>query len=427
MTMRNDPSPDRTERGSRRTTAASVASLVSVVGLLVLALCSVYLFVFFGGSASSSTPTVTQQPGSSDEPVVTDRPRVTPNPSVVITPPPDLRPTVTGTLLFTRTGNIWAASGLNLTQISNKGTDSSPDWSPDGSTIYFVQTIDKQDQTAPFPGPKYDLPVTSIGSMNADGSGRNIIFQGLFHVGGGVWFTGVYQPDVSPDGKTFALVSDFGYVPVTGCDSCYQPVELATMTTSGTKLTNLHVPTANDLGHNDPEWSPNGKQIAFTYNAKSGAIGAPKIGIYTVSTGHLMTLKRGYANPSWAPDGSAIAAERTDGNGRDVVILDPNKGTELARLTTDGNSFAPVFSPDGNQIAYLHRQGLGVDLWVMTLDFTSGGVTLTDNKPITQDGSLDASSPPAWFIPADQRTTPPSFQSAPATPPPASPSDSSVP
>ena len=123
--------------------------------------------------------------------------------------------------------------------------------------------------------------------MNADGSGRQEIYKGLFSQNGGQWYTGVYQPDVSPDGKTFALVSDYGYVPVSGCESCYQPVVLGTMTTQGTKLTNLNVRTANNLGHNDPAWSPNGKQIAFTYNKHDGSDGAPRIGILTVASGKL--------------------------------------------------------------------------------------------------------------------------------------------
>ena len=203
------------------------------------------------------------------------------------------------------------------------------------------------------------------------------------------------------------LVSDFGYIPVNDCISCYQPIVLATMTTSGTKLTNLNVRTANSLGHNDPEWSPNGKQIAFTYNKHDGADGAPRIGIVTVASGKLNLLKPGYANPSWSPDGSTIAAERATATGRDVVILDPGTGAELARLTNDGDSFAPVWSPNGDQIAFLHRAGLGVDLEIMTLSIDTGGITLVSTKPVTQDGSLDATSTPAWFIPAADRKPPP--------------------
>jgi Tol biopolymer transport system component len=341
---------------------------------------------------------------------------VTPNPTIVITPPPEQRPTITGTILFSRTGNIWAASGLDLTSVATAGTDSSPAWSPDGSTIYAIQTTDKPNQDPPFDAAKYFLRVTNIVSMNADGSNRKQVFKGQFSQNGGTWFTGVYQPDVSPDGNRFALVSDLGYVPVNGCESCYQPIVLSTMSTDGTKLTNLKVRYDNDLGHNDPDWSPDGKEIAFTYNSRGGTDGAPRIGILTVSTGSLNLLRKGYANPSWSRDGTMIAAERTTSSGRDIVVLDPRSGSELARLTNDGDSFRPEFSPNGDQIAFLHRKGLGVDLQIMTISQSGGGITLLETKPVTDDGSLDATSSPAWFIPADQITSPPAGPAASAAP-----------
>ncbi len=100
------------------------------------------------------------------------------------------------------------------------------------------------------------------------------------------------------------------------------------------------------------------------------------------------------------------------------MILSAKSGAELARLTNDNDSFAPVWSPDGNQLAFLHRHNLGVDLEIMTLDINAGGITLVDIKPVTEDGSIDP-SPPAWFIPPTDRTplpTPPS--NAVVTPPP---------
>lgn len=392
-----------------------IAPLVSVVGLVLIVLGSVFVMSTFGLQGPNA-PGPTNRPGDTGVPT-TPGPRITPNPTIILTPPPDLRPTIAGTLVFARTGNLWAASGLDLKPIATAGTDSSPVWSPDGSTIYAVETKLKEDVQPPFKGGKYYLFVTNIVTMKADGSNRQQIFKGQFAANGGQWYTGVYQPDISPDGKTLVLVSDYGYIPVNDCVSCYQPIELGTMTAGGNNLTNLNVRTANDLGHNDPAWSPNGKQIAFTYNTKDGADGAPRIGILTVATKKLLVLKKGYANPSWSVDGSSIAAERTTTTGRDVVILDPGNGAELARLTNDGNSFAPVWSPNGDQIAFLHRAGLGVDLEIMTLAIDTGGITLVSIKPVTQDGSLDATSTPAWFIPVDERTAPPQPPAAPTDAP----------
>jgi Tol biopolymer transport system component len=211
---------------------------------------------------------------------------------------------------------------------------------------------------------------------------------------------------VSPDGKTIAVVSDGKFVPNNSNVQDFGPVVLYTMPATGGNLQDMKVRNSNGLGHNDPAWSPDGTKLAFTFNGKDGAVGAPKIGILTLATKQLVLLKKGYANPSWSPDMRYIVAEQTQGNGPDIVVLDPATGAEVAQLTSDGNSFNPVFSPNGDQIAYLKRNGLQVDLRVMTLDLTSG-VTLSSDKPITADGAITADSSPAWFIPVADRTTPP--------------------
>ena len=182
---------------------------------------------------------------------------------------------------------------------------------------------------------------------------------------------------------------------------------LHTLSSKGGKLRKMGANSFGDLGDNDPAWSPDGRMIAFTHNRRQGDDGAPAITIHNRRTGKTKSLKAGYAHPSWSPDGEWLAAEMTTGTGRDIVILDAERGDERARLTTDGDSFAPVVSPDGDQVAYLHRDGLDIDLRLATLQVDDAGrISLVDDRPVTEDGSIDAGSSPSWFIPeAEQLPT----------------------
>ena len=75
---------------------------------------------------------------------------------------------------------------------------------------------------------------------------------------------------------------------------------------------------------------------------------------------------RATSSPSYSPDGRYIAATRTSSFGNDVVILDASNGRELLRVTNDGASWAPVWSPAGDAIAFLHIDGQIVDLKLAT-------------------------------------------------------------
>lgn len=98
----------------------------------------------------------------------------------------------------------------------------------------------------------------------------------------------------------------------------------------------------------DPNWSADGKQIAF-----SNATGD----IYVVSrTGHNLRQVTHSGDtcsdlfPSWSPDGSELAFTRDCGNARIFKISLAQD--DLETLTMGPADYHPAWSPDGTQIAF---------------------------------------------------------------------------
>ena len=205
--------------------APLLAPLVALLGLILIAGGSVFAAAWLdlrrrcGGHRDADVALVTLQLGQTYYPDATDTPgpvaTPTPQPTPIVTPPPNEVATVPGTLSYVRDGNIYAFSGTHVDPAERPGTDSSPTWSEDGKTIYFVRTKEQRGGTppwgkdlGPYRAPSITHYATDIMSMDADGSGRKRLFTSMFKSGKGYWSTVAIQPDVSPDGKTIVLASD---------------------------------------------------------------------------------------------------------------------------------------------------------------------------------------------------------------------------
>ena len=431
-----EPIPPREPRRS----SPIVAPVLAFVALLLVAVVSFGAIQFLDTNLETAAADPSEEPAQDDEPVDEPTTEPTPEPTedagqepqptdepveepteeaepettaepILVVPPSNERADVRGTLVFTRLGgDIWKASGTtleNLTDSSSTKADSSPTWSPDGKHIYFIRSVKKtvRDGRARLEG-KYTLYPTDLWRMNADGSSKKKIFNSLINDGRGQWFSTIAQPSVSQAGNNVVVVSD-------GQDGSNNGVTMHTINSRSGRMNRVGTPSQPlgqiFLGHNDPDFSRDGTKIAFTYNDNAGTEGNPRIGIFTCqtkakcSTGKTKLLKPGYANPSWSPDGKLLAVETTDGSGRDIAIITSRNGTERVQLTNDGNSFAPEFSPNGDQIAYLKRNKLNIDVRVMTLDRDERGrITLASDKAVTSDGSADGHSGVSWYIPRNQ-------------------------
>jgi putative hemolysin len=161
----------------------------------------------------------------------------------------------------------------------------------------------------------------------------------------------------------------------------------------GTPPTRL---TESDVNNFAGPWSPDGSRIAYTCG------GLTTSDICLISSAGILNLTNtddideGF--PAWSPDGSMIAfTTRRDGNNEIYVMLAPAPqeaaapASEWLRLTdASGDDFAPAWSPDGTQIAFVsdRDQRAGVyDIYIMQAN--GSGV-----RRLTADTAIDYE--PAW-------------------------------
>jgi len=317
-------------------------------------------------------------------------------PSGVVLPEPAAA--FPGSIVYAKGGDIWIQTGDKVRRLTATGLDSMPSWSPDGTTIYFVRTTDDQGLW-PSGGTlrRYQMTVPNIMSIAADGTGQaQLLRSGKYSQGGKTWFYWMREPVMSPNGKTFALVSD-------APDPTKSDVILQFWTPATNRSSIPDITEMAPLGHQDPTWRPDGKMLYYVRNAREGAQGTPVIYRWDVvkKTSSPVTGP-GYLEPSFSPDVRFIAVTQTNSFGSDVVVLDAARGREVLRVTTDHQSWAPVWSPAGDEIAFFHIQGEIVDLKMVVLDGTGPDWTIKETKALTSVSGLDGSSRPGWFIPADQ-------------------------
>ncbi len=123
-----------------------------------------------------------------------------------------------------------------------------------------------------------------------------------------------------------------------------------------------------------PKWSPDGRNLAFSYFDNSGIW---HLGIYNIQTTSSKPLTgdsaREYA-PVWSPDGTKIAFQSNRNGNNDIWIKDLVTDTITPVILSETYKYGQEFSPEGNLLAYFDQGNLYV------IDLKSGGTILIDDN-----------------------------------------------
>lgn len=265
--------------------------------------------------------------------------------------------------------------GTRLRQITHglPAGDGGLSWSPDGRGLLF----------SVFEGGGGG----HIFKSRVDGSGLTDISAACTGTCRGF---GDANPVYSPDGKRIAFERAFGPL-VNGNASV---VAIFTMNADGTDLTQL-TQTPKGSADQQPQWSPNGREIAFVHSAPS------KKGVIEVmntdgsNVRRLTPFRIDASDPRWSPDGKRLLFN-TYGNPTQF------KSANLFTMRADGThrvalthyaggtlqAFADGWSPDGTQILFHRMAFSGSDTEVggfYILDLRSKHIRRLTHKTLRYD------------------------------------------
>jgi eukaryotic-like serine/threonine-protein kinase len=146
--------------------------------------------------------------------------------------------------------------------------------------------------------------------------------------------------------------------------------------------------TFEGSSNTSPEWTPDGKRIAFKSNKEGGTVNL----FWQLADGsggleRLSTDQYGQVPRSWSPDGQFLAFhENNPKTLKDIWVLRISDHKSQPFLVTPFNEGAPSFSPDGQWLAYVSNESGRPEVYVQPFPGPGG------KWQISTEGGTE----PAW-------------------------------
>jgi dipeptidyl aminopeptidase/acylaminoacyl peptidase len=233
-------------------------------------------------------------------------------------------------------GDIWlvaATGGAPVRLTTSKKGDTQPRWSPDGRRLAFLSARGERPQLfviSPSGGEAEQLTEskTGITSFQWSPDGRRIAF--------------VAQRDLTADEERRQKEKDDAIV----VDKDFKLSRIWAVDVATHRVTEV---VSGDYQASDPQWSPDGRRLAFVANP------SPK-------------ADDGSLSDVWIVDVPAASAA---GDTVDDTTRSTAAGRARRLVENVGPDNAPRWSPDGQRIAFLTRQGKEGDLGMQRLAVVS--------------------------------------------------------
>jgi len=243
-------------------------------------------------------------------------------------------------------------------------------WSPDGKKILFM----REGKTTA------EIDKSEIWVISADGTAEVMLTDDAVDWG---------DPSWSPDGSKIMFVRWVGAssaICLMNADGSGQ-IQLTGLEQEGSE-------TGAESDHR-PAWSPDGSQIAFARGMRLYLMRAD--GSQQAPVQRSADWFPGFLNSVWSPNGSTILAAYSPGTGMPDELHRINAdGSGRMQLTADASPYSrPVWSPDGESIAFVSDRDGPYQIYVMRSD--GSGQTNISKNPASSDGA------PAWWGPPSPR------------------------
>lgn len=299
--------------------------------------------------------------------------------------------TLPGRLLFVRNGTIWLWEGRQAIPWLGEGQVWQPDWSPDGTQIAYVERGESYSDLILADASGATTARLTLNSSTLPSRSHERIYDSMWAL----------YPSWSPDGKTIAMASQPS--PPTGAPAIEYNLALYVVPATGGARVQVYSDSEAQTGH--IVYTHDGRALVYT-RAAIGSGGQQRIYRLMLDT-QTSTLfpgapARSY-DPAFSPDGTWLAFASRDTSGSDIWVLpgNPTDGSSPMprRLTSIGSARSPVFSPDGQTLAFLAIPPgeHGFDLWVSQLSLREDGtLQAAEPRQLTKDMRIDADSGLSW-------------------------------